>query len=179
MLVYDVLEGGNTNLVDIRQCQGETEALWEIKQLKANPFDASAMAIELLLSEWGEPTGWQAKTEPQAAARAANSQLSGHVVSKPSGPADTETDKKPGKKQRVLTDAARACGRAYRRAVTADDKRTRKQFCQDWTAENGHKYKSEAGKSPSWQTIERALRDHPEAWKPATDTANKPADTEV
>lgn len=95
------------------------------------------------------------------------------------GRADTATDKKPRNKKRVLTAEARACGLAYRRALASGDKRSRKYFCQDWTAENGHKYKNLAGQKPSWATIDKALQEHPEAWKPAADTADKSADTEV
>ena len=107
----------------------------------------------------------------------AASKQSDEKQTKGSGQSDTKSDKKPGKKKRVPTDAARACCRAYRLAIANGDKRTQRLFCQEWTAENGHRFKNEMGKPPSWRTIERALQDHPELWKPAADTSDKSSDT--
>jgi hypothetical protein len=50
-IVYDRL--ANTPFVTTEQRRDEKGALWEIKTLTINPFEASARAIELLLTEWG------------------------------------------------------------------------------------------------------------------------------
>ncbi len=95
------------------------------------------------------------------------------------GQTDSESDRKQKKKKRVFSDAARACARAYRRALESGERKNRKLFCQDWTAESGHKYRHTNGKPPSWKTIDRALQDHPDEWNPSPDTADKSADTVV
>jgi hypothetical protein len=108
-----------------------------------------------------------------------DSQLSQRVEPKGSRQTDRKADEKQEKKTRVLSDAARACGRAYQRAIANGDKRTRKEFCQAWIAEHGNKYKSANNRAPSWRTIDKALQDHPEAWKQTPDRADKSTDADV
>ena len=50
-IIYDRLV--NTRLVKTEQRRDEMGALWEIRALTINPFEASAKTIDLLFREWG------------------------------------------------------------------------------------------------------------------------------